>query len=299
MVLGSIPVNKNHGNSSGRELPKPLSPLDWPQAAGIGREMAWKIRAEARRRRMCRLRLCAGTTLMLILAAVVWRAENVSGRKGAEPAVATRVTTPERRVLPDGSVAELGDRAEIAVSFSEAFRRIELLRGEAHFVVTRQKARPFVVSADGVEARAVGTAFAVARRPGSIDVVVTEGEVAVSSPGAAATAVLKVHDLASVIPAAPPQVTALDARDVAQKLAWRVPRFEFTGARLEEIVALFNAHGHVHLVLIGPELRDVKVSGMLRSDNIDALLELLAADHEITGDSTPEGTILRRRPRSS
>ena len=82
--------------------------------------------------------------------------------------------------LPDGSVLSLSGRTEVLVRFSAAQRAVQLHYGAAHFQVAKDSARPFVVTADQLQVRAVGTAFSV-RREADIMVAVDECVVAVSS----------------------------------------------------------------------------------------------------------------------
>src|SRR3546814_19282958 len=58
-------------------------------------------------------------------------------------------------------------------------RRVILRRGEASFEVAHNVQRPFVVSAEGLDVRAVGTAFVVGIEDGGVEVTVAEGVVAV------------------------------------------------------------------------------------------------------------------------
>jgi transmembrane sensor len=97
------------------------------------------------------------------------------------PAVAHKsyLRINEREALTDGSLVELKDGSRIAVEFSEAERRVRLTGGEAHFTVATDSARPFVVETGGVAVRAVGTAFSVRLNAASVEVLVTEGQVAV------------------------------------------------------------------------------------------------------------------------
>ncbi len=92
---------------------------------------------------------------------------------------ATAVGAQRELPLPDGSRVVLNTETEIAVAYTPAERRLELRRGEAHFIVTKDSARPFVVSVDGVAIRAVGTTFNIRRRGDTADVLVTEGRVRV------------------------------------------------------------------------------------------------------------------------
>ena len=55
----------------------------------------------------------------------------------------------EHHVLEDGSKVELNRGAQALVRFTEDKRLIDLLAGEAHFTVAKDKNRPFVVRARG------------------------------------------------------------------------------------------------------------------------------------------------------
>ena len=96
---------------------------------------------------------------LLTLAAVwSWSARTVPPEYPADPAYATTVGGYQRIALDDGSVVELNASTHIRVHYSLGERRVELLRGEAHFTVAKNLQRPFRVLADGVAVRAVGTA---------------------------------------------------------------------------------------------------------------------------------------------
>jgi transmembrane sensor len=86
--------------------------------------------------------------------------------------------------LPDGSVVHLNTDSRVEVQFTRAQRRVRLARGEAHFTVAKNSARPFVVMAGDIEMRAVGTAFNVRLHPSTVEVLVTEGAVEVAAPEA-------------------------------------------------------------------------------------------------------------------
>lgn len=283
------------------------SPLDWPREAGLGVELAREIRAEARRRH--RVRLALATAACAVLAVVLLRPFDPAPTAVTPATVATtKVSAPERRTLPDGSIVDLRSGAAIEVEFVPDLRRIRLTRGEAHFEVAKNPAAPFVVIADGIAIRAVGTAFAVERGSAAVDVVVTEGRITVgrdpdaaaSAPAADATPLAAGKRATVALNAnafAAPRVSDVSADELARRLAWRVPRLEFSGAPLSEVIRLFAEHGRARLVADDPALRDLKVSGILRADNTDALLQLLASDHAIEAHHRDGAIILaRRRP---
>lgn len=219
-------------------------------------------------------------------------------------ASAVVVRQPERQVLTDGSVVELRDQARISAEFSDTLRRLVLEAGEAHFQVAKNPDRPFVVEAGPVRVRAVGTAFTVRPDAAWVEVIVTEGRVAVGAEGSEADAAGN---------PAPVQVDAgaratIDSRtgaivvsplaeeQVAGELAWRVPRLEFSGTPLREVVAAFNEHNELRLVLADRPTGDLRLSGIIRADNVDALLALLESSHGIQADRR-DGIVTLRRAR--
>jgi transmembrane sensor len=81
------------------------------------------------------------------------------------------------RVMPDGSILWLNSNTTINIDYSESYRRINLIKGEAHFEVAKDATRPFEVYADDRLVRAIGTAFTVHKLNGTIEVLVSEGTV--------------------------------------------------------------------------------------------------------------------------
>lgn len=82
-----------------------------------------------------------------------------------------------KHTMPDGSTLWLNSSTKIQVSYSDDFRRIQLIQGEAHFEVAKDENRPFEVYADDRLVRAIGTAFSVHKLNGNIEVIVSEGTV--------------------------------------------------------------------------------------------------------------------------
>jgi len=83
----------------------------------------------------------------------------------------------QKHILEDGSTLWLNSNSKVKVDYSNKYRRIALLTGEAHFEVEKDASRPFEVYANNRLVRALGTAFSVQKLKGSIEVVVSEGTV--------------------------------------------------------------------------------------------------------------------------
>jgi len=83
--------------------------------------------------------------------------------------------------LADGSRVVLAPRTALAVHVTSRERRIELLRGEAYFVVKHDVARPFSVTAGPITTTDIGTEFDARTDGADATVAVKEGEVHVSA----------------------------------------------------------------------------------------------------------------------
>ncbi len=291
---------------NGKPTP-PLAPetaLDWPGRSATGADVLAAVDRRVQQRRRARRRTAGAIAAGVLLAAVgvTWQRP---APLPAAPAVAATLA-PTQQILADGSEVELNGDAAVRVEFGPAVRRVVIVRGEAHFEVKSDPARPFVVVAGDVAVRAVGTAFAVHLASAGVDVLVTEGRVAVDRAAASAAleaapatpetapaaplALIAAGARVTVAPAdlapaaAAPVVTPVTAAEMAARLAWRVPRLEFNDTPLHEAVALFNRHGRVRLALAEPALGDLRVSGNVRADNVTALLDLLRADYGVAAE---------------
>jgi len=277
--------------------------LDRPLNTGAAERVLSELAARAQRRRRRRFATVAGGLAAMLALGLLWPVQ----RPAADSAASTvAVTTPERRVLPDGSVVELKAGAAIAVNFNAEARGVTLLHGEVHFQVTKDPARPFIVTARSVAVRAVGTAFSVDLGHDAVEVLVTEGTVAVDRDpmpilnGAAQSLPMKLAtveagsrlvvesaQLLALTPAA--EVQSVPPAELSERLAWRRPRLEFSGTPLAEAVALVNQHNRVKFVIDDPALAGVRVSGLLRADNTEGFLQLLrvslGVEAELRGDT--------------
>lgn len=279
-----------------------------PRQAGATAGLARELAALQRRRRTRTLAAAAAAAVLLVATGVLW---NARGRRTDAPAESQIVISmPEQRRLPDGTTVELKSGAEIAVDFSAAWRRVRLVRGEAHFAVAKNPARPFVVDASGVSLRAVGTAFAVKLEENSVDLLVTEGRVSVDHPAAQSvtttTASLEkplafvdagqqVDVAANAAASGPLQVRTVAAEELAARLAWRIRRAEFSGTPLSEVVALLNRYTKERFVIDDAELARVPLSGLFRLDDSEAFVHLLETGFDVKAENRGANVIVLRK----
>jgi transmembrane sensor len=177
-----------------------------------------------------------------------------------------------RRVaLADGSTLFMNGDTLLQVRFSDGQRRVVLRRGEASFKVAHDAARPFVVEAGNVSARAVGTDFTVGRAvDGDIAVTVAEGRVKVTDAN----------------------------RRVQRQQAWRSGQLVFRGQMLATAVAEVNRHAAKPVVINDSSLGRAEFMGVFRVGDSRAFANAAAAAFNGEVSETPDAFILARRQNS-
>ena len=216
--------------------------------------------------------------------------------------------------LQDGSIVELNKGAQIAIHFNGEERQIDLLSGEAYFEVAKNPERPFIVSARGINVKAIGTAFNVRLEGDSLEVLVTHGRVVMDS-----SALVEASDLAGtaepviinpelqagqrslvsfITEVVLPEVDVISEEEVSEELAWKHQVLEFVARPLGEIVAEFNHYNTRQISILDQELLDMEITATFRSYNLDGFVRLL----ELTGPiksiiESDESIILTRAER--
>ncbi|WP_447752606.1 FecR family protein [Sphingopyxis fribergensis] len=195
-----------------------------------------------------------------------------------------------RRVpLSDGSFAAVNTQTSLDVTMKPEVRQVELTTGEAWFQVAKDRTRPFVVEVGDLRVRAVGTAFAVKRTAGGIDVQVTEGVVEVWRVGDEAN-LQRVAAGARAFIAPEEAITPVVAagEEIDKALAWRTGQLVFDGDTVAEAVAEFNRYNTRKIEVAGAALGGQKMIGRFRTNEPDAFARAVAtlmdARAEITAD---------------
>jgi transmembrane sensor len=185
----------------------------------------------------------------------------------------TDIGQQRRITLADGSVVSLNTGSAIQVALTDRSRAITLLEGEASFDVAHDAQRPFVVTADRLTVKAIGTEFNVRLRPQLTEVTVAEGVVAL---GGARThrQLVSAGRTAAVRPGAV-AVTTLPGEAIDRRLAWRSGKLSFDGDTLEQAVAEFNRYRTSPMVIGDPALAGLRVGGTFRADGSDGFAEAL------------------------
>lgn len=222
-------------------------------------------------RRYWSLGMAASLVLVLLIAGVFFANTQLGWQR-----YETRVGGFSRIVLEDGSVIDLNTDSEVRARIGSHRREVRLVRGEGRFQVAHDKTRPFVVSAANADVRAVGTAFSVRLRQRQVDVLVSEGTVAVDA--AHVTHAPPVHaGEAAVVLADRMTVRRLERGQLESRMSWTTGRLQFRGDSLADAIEEFNRYNRRHLRLAEASLAQLRVGGTFNATDPESFAAALAS----------------------
>ncbi|MCH6256180.1 FecR domain-containing protein [Puniceicoccaceae bacterium K14] len=253
-----------------------------------------------------------GLAAVIVLGAFLWLPERL-GLNDVPEQQSYVANSYESHELPDGSIVEMKSGAAISVNFTPGSRRIELVASEALFHVKKDKDRPFVVTARGVEVVAIGTAFNVRVSENEVEVLVTEGRVSLGSAkkplDGAITNLEPVKEAKNLVAGQrskipldsgvlKPVVENASEEAIMQELDWKY-RLEFNSIRLQEAVKEINRRGAIELVIGDKELENLPIVATMRIDNMEHFVELLEISFGIDSEIDSRGRIHLRSTEDS
>ena len=174
-------------------------------------------------------------------------------------------------VLADQTQVTLDADSAIAVNFSGGERHVQLRRGVAFFHVTHTGA-PFVVDADGGEARVLGTEFEVRLQPGGAQVTVLSGRVGVKAGKDSAQQILTADQQIAYDAGVTDAVHHVDSQS---RLGWRSGWLSYYKTPLADVVADLRRYYPGQIVLLNSQLGARKISGSFPSQDPQAVLNSL------------------------
>lgn len=198
--------------------------------------------------------------------------------------------------LPDGTLVTLNTDTRIAIDFSPGERVVRLTRGQAFFKVAKNPDRPFIVKAADRHITALGTAFEVRLDPGRIEVVLTEGKVAIThAPERAGISAIPASDVvlipgqALVAVLGKPQEVV--AANIEQKLRWREGLVEFKDTPLRTAVAEMSRYSNRPMRIVDDQIADLRISGVFHTGDISNFGDIVSAILPVEARTGADGTV--------
>lgn len=227
---------------------------------------------------------------LLVLVGLLWQPFSFTdGDVPSSPSYVTAIGEQRLVTLPDNSTALLNTNSQLRVDYSDGFRNVYLIQGEAHFEVSPNPKQVFRVFAGNGLVRAVGTAFSVRLKEKIVEVTVTQGSVAINavqdaldSSAGSADAVEKPAVVNAGQSAVFDQVIesvgsveTIDRFEISRKLAWQEGLLRFSDDPLEEVVEEVSRYTPLSIVIVDAELRDLRIGGLFVAGEVEKMFEAL------------------------
>lgn len=185
--------------------------------------------------------------------------------------VAAKSGMPVVVSLSDGSSIYLDAGARMEIPLAPWRRGARLNVGDAVFDIVHDQSRPFVLQTKQATFTDMGTRFLVSARENEAQLAVFEGEVEVGS----ATGHRMWLKAGQAAKAGPLGISNMVAPEESVASAWRQGRLVFRDTPLAEAVISLSRYRERPVRLADDGLRQLKISGSFRIDDIDGALKIL------------------------
>ena len=219
-------------------------------------------------------------------------------------AFATSVGEMQTVALADGSTVQLNTDTRLRVKVTPELRSVILSRGEAHFEVASAPDVPFVVYTTMGAVRAVGTAFGVRILTTDVEVTVSEGtvdldRVSLAEPAGLVEDFPVLEESLGLLVAGQTvrfngpgdhleAVQDLSVSEVVRSLSWREGLLTFSGETLAEVIDEVGRYTDTEVLIVDPAIRDMRIGGVFRTGETDALLDVLETSFGIRVSRTDD-----------
>lgn len=232
-------------------------------------------------------RIAASLVFMISLAGLIYL---LSGRSGMQELVSNEEVISA--TLPDGSVVTLNKHAHLSYpSDFKGNQRHVSLEGEAFFNITPDKQKPFIIAANGVRVKVVGTSFNVKSSADSTEVIVETGIVEVSKQ--AASVMLKPHEQA-LIRKDDVQLKKRETTDLLYNY-YRTRKFECNDIPLSRLVDVLREVYKADIVFADEQLKNLPLSTTFDDDTLDEVLKTACGTHNLTYEQRDGRYIIKSR----
>lgn len=184
--------------------------------------------------------------------------------------------------LSDGTKVTLnaGTTLTYPTAFTSGSREVSIC-GEAFFEVAHDDKHPFIVKAEDVNVKVLGTKFNVKayEDEDNIEVTLKEGKVGVGL------------DMGNLIPITPGQQIKYSKTDrrfskrpvnLNNYTAWVCGKFYFTARPLEKIAKQLERNFNVHIEILGDDLKKATFTGdFVHGENLEQILRVMTVNRSI------------------
>ncbi|MEL7588728.1 MAG: FecR domain-containing protein [Prolixibacteraceae bacterium] len=238
-------------------------------------------------------RVAAILFIPLLLAGIWFFTARILNGNGDGQLVYNTVEVPlgmrSSMVLPDGTTVSLnaGSRLKYPAVFSEEERVVELT-GEAYFDVTKDKQRPFIVSASDIAVRVLGTSFNCSAYPEDerIETALIQGEIEISGRvNGENKIVLKPGELAVFKKRG--RTIEKNSTNLDKYVAWKSGKLIFRDDSMATVLEKLGRWYNVEFQVEDDEILGYEYSATFSGESLDRVLKMLALSAPISFNLMP------------
>ncbi len=233
---------------------------------------------------------------LLLLVAPVFLAQNTPA---GEMIYATKIGEQRTITLADGSTVLLNTGTSIAVNMDKTSRHIELRQGEAFFTVKHEKSRSFVVAANSLNIRDIGTRFDVRLSTDGARVSVTEGIVEVKPLGTQADMQVDAPQTVRLVQGQQAihqrdRALVVQGFDTTELMSWQDGYLVFENDNLATVVDELNRYFPKQISIADDDVAALQFSGILQIADQNRAIQDLTQFLSLAALQTDAHIVLRR-----
>lgn len=196
--------------------------------------------------------------------------------------------TQSKVELADGTKVYLnsGSKLVFPLTFNNQEQRNVTLIGEGYFEVTKNKEQPFVVKANQLNIRVLGTKFNVEAYDdnSSVSVALVEGSVELldNSGKYAITPMTLEPNQVATLDAVNQTLTKTDAADLNKYTAWINGRIVFFGDPIQTVVKKLSKWYNVDIIISDKRLENYRFTGTFINESVEHVLNVLSMTSQMT-----------------
>ena len=229
--------------------------------------------------------------LLLAMVGSAWLIYKLSGA-GNEQVLAQSFDKVLITTLPDGSVVTLNKNSELSYpAHFDGDKRNVILKGEAFFSVTANKAKPFVIDAGNSSVTVVGTTFNVKSKNDVTEVIVESGIVEVA----------KREKAVRLSPGQKVVVSATTGTPVPENVTdelynyYRTNEFVCNATPLGKVVKTLNEAYNTNIVLQNTKIASLPLSVTFHNEPIEVIVDIIAKTLNLSVVKQGNQIILKER----
>ncbi len=236
-------------------------------------------------KRLAWLRIAA----VLFIIAGAWSFYQIIQQNGYDTISSGQMVRTE--VLPDGSKVTLNKNAILSYKkdFKGKLRSVKLEQGEVFFDVSPDKSKPFIIDADQVSIRVLGTSFNVKKNHDLTEVIVESGLVRVSLPNQQ----IELKKGEKVLIKDSDKTLRKELSSDQLYNYYRTNTFVADNTPLWRMVEILNEAYQSKIEIADPKLRDLTLNTTFRGESLDTILHIISETLRIQVQKEGEKIILK------